>query len=176
MLKKVIVLTSILALVLASAQLALAQQDTQPATPPGGASQAALLDPSPQSMIPDTSPTSASQAAGNNHNGLMHLNADNELVVNCQALSDRLATLQQAGDTQTADPQLQSEVALAEGLLQLCQDKGFTPVDSGSTATPSTSSPSDAGSTQPQQGGSTPSPANVSSAEPHQTEEGQILT
>ncbi len=157
MLKKATALVVVLALLLAASQLALAQQaaDQQPASTPQSAGEA--------------------QASQPNQNQFVRLNANNNLVVDCQALSDGLAALQQTGDTQTTDPQLQSELALDEGLLQLCLDKGFTPVDSGSTA-PTTSSPTDTGSTQPQQSGGTPNPTLTSSAEPHQNMDSEILT
>ena|ERR671939_249635 len=156
MLKKATASMVVLALLLAASQLALAQQaaDQQPASTP--------------------QPAGEAQAPQPNQNQVVRLNADNELVVDCQAISDGLATLRQAGETQTTDPQVQSEVELAEGLLQLCIDSGFTPAGSGSTA-PSTSSPTDTGSTQPQQGGGTPSPTDTSSAQPHQNEESRII-
>jgi hypothetical protein len=193
MLKKAIILASALALLLASTQLALAQQDAQPTqvqathqdisgmqqgtggsstagdtqAPPAGASQAAALDPSPQNMIPDAPPVGPDRRGA-----LMHLNKDNELVVDCQALSDRLASLQQAGET--ADPQAQSQLALAESLLQLCEANGFTPSGSGGTAP--VGQDDTAGSTQPQQGGGTPpSPTDTSSTQSHQNEESHIV-
>ena len=124
MLKKAIILASALALLLASTQLALAQQDAQPTqvqathqdisgmqqgtggpqtagdtqAPPAGASQAAALDPSPQNMIPDTPP------AGPDHSALMHLNKDNELVVDCAAVDEALSQRPQGAPPPTYDP------------------------------------------------------------------------
>jgi hypothetical protein len=202
MLKKVLILASVLALVLASAQLALAQQDAQPAqvqathqdmsgtqgtggpqttgdtqtTPPTGASQAAALDPSPRSMIPDAPPAGASQAAGTNHDGLMHLNNNNELVVDCAAVDEALSQLAAINDN-LAQPQgtppptdLRSQAALTglKELSQLCADSGFVPASSGRAA-PSTPSPTDASpTTQPQDSGSTSGPTGTSSAQPQQ--------
>jgi hypothetical protein len=53
----------------------------------------------------------------------MHLN-NSELVVDCSAVSDRLAQLKGA---QTGNTQAQSELAQIEGLAKLCTDNGFTP-------------------------------------------------
>ena len=114
MLKRATALVMVLALLLAASQLALEQQaaDQQPAS--------------------TSQPAGEAQAPQPNQNQFVRLNANNELVVDCQALSDGLASLQQAGET--TDPQAQSQLALAESLLQLCEANGFTPSGSGGTA------------------------------------------
>ncbi len=167
MLKKVIILASVLALLLASAQLALAQQDAQPTqaqashqdirgmqgtggpqtasdtqAPPAGASQAAALDPSPQNMIPDTPP------AGPDHGALMHLNKDNELMVDCAAVDEALSQRPQGAPSPT-DLRSQAELMGLEELSQLCAESGFVPVSSGSTAPSTTTNPTGSSSTQP---------------------------
>jgi hypothetical protein len=176
MLKKVLILASVVALVLASAQLALAQQDSQPGqvqathndvsgmqgtggsqtagdtqAPPEGASQAAALDPSPQNMIPGTAP------AGPDHGALMHLNNNNELVVDCTAVDGALSRRQQSAPTST-DSQSQAELTGLQELSQLCAESGF------STSTSPTAQPQQ----QPQQSGSTTSPTGTSSTQPQQ--------
>lgn len=186
MLKKVLILASVVALVLASAQLALAQRDSQPGqmqathqdtsgmqgtggpqtggdtqAPPAEPSQAAALDPSPQNMIPGTAPT------GPDHGPLMHLNNNNELVVDCAAVDDALSQRQQSAP-QSTDLQSQAELTGLQELSQLCADSGFVPVSGGSAAPSTTSPTSTSPSTQPQQSGSTTSPTGTSSTQPQQ--------
>ena len=159
MLKKVAALVAVLSLLLAASQLALAQQNTDQTqgveatfqanggTQTTGVDQTTASDP-PQQTASQDQPTGEAQAPQPNQNKFVRLNANNELVVDCQTLSDRLASLQQAGDTQTADPQAQSQLALSQSLLQLCEANGFTP--SGSEGTAPVGQDNTAGSTQTQ--------------------------
>ncbi len=145
MLKKITALVAVLSLLLAASQLALAQQNTDQTqgveatfqatggTQTTGVDQTTGSDPQQQTASQDQ-PTGEAQLPQPNQNRFVHLNANNELVIDCQALSDGLANLQQAGDTQTTDPQVQSQLALAESLLQLCEANGFTPSGSGGSA------------------------------------------
>jgi hypothetical protein len=121
MLKKVPVLVVALALLLAASQLALAQQATD-----------TTQQPQQQAPSPDQ-PTGEAQPSQPGSNSFAQLNENNELVVDCQALTDGLAQLQQAGSSQTTDPQAQSLIAQAESLLQLCEASGFTPGGGGGT-------------------------------------------
>ena len=184
MLKKVAALVAVLSLLLAASQLALAQQNTDQTrgveatfqanggTQTTGVDQTTASD--PQQAASQDQPTGDAQAPQPDQNRFVSLNNNNELVVDCQALSDGLASFQQAGDQQTADPQVQSQLALAESLLQLCEANGFTPSGSGGTAP--VGQENTAGSAQPQQGGGTPpSPTDTSSAQPHQNEESRIV-
>ena len=98
-----------------------AQQDaTQYAE---GAQQDALPDLA-QPTLPDLS-------------GLIRLDENNELVVDCERVSERLAQVNQLGETQANDPLFQAVLARVDDLAQLCADGGFTPPIVGEpTATP----------------------------------------
>lgn len=139
MLKKVPILVVALALLLAASQLALAQQATD-----------TTQQPQQQAPSPDQ-PTGEAQPSQPGSNSFAQLNENNELVVDCQALSDGLAQLQQAGGTQTTDPQAQSLIAQGESLLQLCEASGFTPGAGGGTTVPVASEDA-GGATPPPQG------------------------
>ena len=68
---------------------------------------------------------------------LTELDANNNLVVNCGALVERLAHFQQIGkDTITNDPNLQLEMMQATDLAQLCAADGFTNNGQPSSTTP----------------------------------------
>ena len=143
--KKVISLVAVLVLVLATAPLALAQQqgtginqsvrDAQVAGPNNSAPQ--YTD--PQYTDPQTQPTGGgSQSSPSPTAGLMSLDQNNQLVIDCPAVSNTLA---QSGLTQAEQTQLQD-------LARLCADSGFVPASSGEGNQPSSS---DTGSTQPSQ-------------------------
>jgi hypothetical protein len=61
------------------------------------------------------------------------LDANGNLVVDCEAASSNLARLQQFQDTLANNPEFQLELSEAQGLVQLCVDEGFNP--NGSTNT-----------------------------------------
>lgn len=191
MLKKVVILALVLALVLASAQLAVAQQDTQPSQmqatheqrsgadntsgtqTTSGEQTAPPPDLTQQSGENQTSPAGGPPAdplpAENNQNDLMHLNKKNKLVVDCAAVDDALAQPQGAASSTPSD--LQAQVAQAElkELSRLCKDSRFVP-DNSSGGTPGVSSSQD--TTIPPQShlnGSTPSPTGTSYTPPQQT-------
>ena len=68
---------------------------------------------------------------------LTELDANNNLVVNCGALVERLAHFQQIGkDTIANDPNLQLEMMQATDLAQLCTADGFTNNGQPSSTTP----------------------------------------
>src|SRR5918998_1565669 len=137
MLKKVMALVAIVVLVLATAQLALAQEyyPTQPVqetpqqrdtsrTQPTGVGQTTPADTAAgQSPRQDQPATPAGwQSSPSPAAGLMSLNNQNgQLVIDCPAVSYALA---QPGLTQTEQVELQE-------LSQLCADGGFVPVNSG---------------------------------------------
>jgi hypothetical protein len=152
MLKKVTILAATLMLLLAAAQLALAQQDTGTGQPPQDG-QAPAPDPAQQetgqqaASQPQTQPAGEGQAPAPDLDGLMHLNQNSNLVVDCQAVSERLAQLNQLAQTQANDPQFQPVLARAQDLAQLCADSGFTPSGAGGSATPTV--PSDGGTAAP---------------------------
>ena len=138
--KKVLPLVAVLVLVLAAAPLALAQQqgtginqsvrDAQVTGPNNSA---------PQYTDPQTQPTGGgSQSSPSLTAGLMSLDQNNQLVIDCPAVSNALA---QPGLTQTEQTQLQD-------LARLCSDSGFAPATGGGGTQPSSS---DTGSTQPSQ-------------------------
>ena len=174
MLKKATILATAIALLLATAQLALAQQDTV-GTPTAGEGQTTPADTSGQNPS-QTQPAVGSQDSPSSVAGLMHLNKSNELVVDCTAVSNELAQLQAAPAN---DSQSQAELVGAENLSQLCAESGFTPSSGGG----GTGSGLDGtGSTPPQQSqsGSTPSnsegnngsnPSVTDSTQPQQAQE-----
>jgi hypothetical protein len=125
MLKKVTILAATLMLLLATAQLAVAQQD-QPVQDEQAAAPA-----TEQQDASQTQPAGEAQAASPSLEGVAHLNENNNLVVNCAGVSEGLAQLQQLGDAQASDPQFQSTLAQAEMLAQLCASNGYTPSSAG---------------------------------------------
>lgn len=175
MLKKSMLFTAVLALVLllTVAQLALAQQDVAPAptlstpqqgtggtqSPGGGEGQSTAPDPSGQNDAIRTKPAEAGAKSTppNNSSGLlMHLNRNNELVIDCPAVSSAL--LANPGLTQP------EQVGLQE-LSQLCASGGFPPTTNtnggsgGGSTQPNSNGPT--GTTQPQQSqGTSTTPAN----------------
>lgn len=128
------ILVTALVLILTTTQLALAnqttgQQDTggtittqEQSTPP---------DPAQQGVSQNQQPAGGTQSSTPNTDHLTRLNDNNKLIINCPAVSKRLAQFNQLGDTQTTDPQTQSEVARVQELAQLCADSGSTPSGSG---------------------------------------------
>ncbi len=130
MLRKMTILAATLMLLLAAAQLALAQQDTGTSQPVQDEQATAAPDPAQQDAS-QTQPAGEAQAAPPNLDGLMRLNENNNLVVNCGAVSERLGQLQQLRDAQANDPQFQSVLAQAETLAQLCASNGFVPPSAG---------------------------------------------
>jgi hypothetical protein len=156
--------TVALVLLLAIAQLAMAQQDMAPAqslnTPQldtdetqtagggEGEGQSTAPDPSGQNEASQTQP--AAGAKGNpsdtSSDLLMQLNQNNKLVIDCPAVSDKLSQLKA---TPANDPQTQAALIGAEVLSQLCADGGFKP--SNNAGETNGSSPNGTGSTQPQQ-------------------------
>ena len=116
MLKKVTILAATLMLLLATAQLAVAQQD---------------LGTTEQQDASQTQPAGEAQAASPSLEGAVHLNENSNLVVNCAGVSEGLAQLQQLGDAQASDPQFQSTLAQAEMLAQLCASYGYAPPSAG---------------------------------------------
>lgn len=79
-----------------------------------------------------------------NLNDLAQLDANNNLIINCGALIQRLAQLEQvSADTLASDLQLRLAMLQAEDLAQLCRDKGYTSPGSGQT---SGSNPTNVGS------------------------------
>ena len=188
LLKKMVVLAlALAALLLVTAQLALAQQYAQPdqieathqdinntgTQTTGGEQTAPPPDPAQQSggsTTPSLGGSADQPSTGNNPNALMHLDENNELVVDCAAVDAALA--QPQGQSTSTPSDLQSQAALTglKELSQLCVDSGYTPANSGSTPSSSTN-PSGAGSTpstsQTQQngsGGGAPSLSNPSGA------------
>ncbi len=127
MLRKMTILAATLMLLLAAAQLALAQQDTGTSQPVQDEQATAPA----QQDASQTQPAGEAQAAPPNLDGLMRLNENNNLVVNCAAVSERLGQLQQLRDAQANDPQFQSVLAQAETLAQLCASNGFVPPSAG---------------------------------------------
>jgi hypothetical protein len=159
MLKKVMALVAILVLVLATAQLALAQQYPTPpvqetpqqrdtsGTQPTGAGQTTPADTAAgQSPGQDQPATPGSQSSPSPAAGLMFLNQNGQLLIDCPAVSNALA---QPGLTQTEQVELQE-------LSQLCADGGFVPANSGGGNQPS---PNGTDATQqPQQSQDTSTP------------------
>lgn len=173
MLKKSMLFAAVLALVLllAIAQLALAQQDMAPApslgtpgqdtggtqSPGGGEGQSMSPDPSGHNDASQTQPAAGAKGTPpNNSSGLlMHLNRNNELVIDCPAVSHAL--LANPGLTQP------EQVGLQE-LSQLCASGGFPPTTNtnggGGGGSTQPSSNGTTGTTQPQQSQGTSTPAN----------------
>jgi hypothetical protein len=154
MLKKMTILAATLMLLLVTAQLAMAQQDmgtTQPvqdeqtATPAGTGQQDAS----------QAQPAEGAQGALPSLEGVVRLNENNNLVVNCAGVSEGLAQLQQLRDAQATDPQLLAVLEQAETLAQLCASSGYTPSSAGepSAAEPSGSNSTGASPEQTQQSG-----------------------
>jgi hypothetical protein len=134
MLRRVMVLVTALVLVLTTAQLALAnqptgQQDTGGTITTQG--QNAMPDPAQQGAGQNQQPAGGTQSSTPNADHLTRLNEHNKLIINCPAVSKRLAQFNQLGDTRTTDPQAQSELARVNELAQLCADGGSTPTGSG---------------------------------------------
>jgi len=141
MLKKVMALVAILVLVLATAQLALAQQyptqtpvqqtpqqqDTASGAQPTGAGQTTPVDPAAGQNPGQNQPATGSQSPPSPAAGLMLLDQNNQLVIDCPAVSSALA---QPRLTQTEQVELQE-------LSQLCADGGFVPANSGGGNQPS---------------------------------------
>jgi hypothetical protein len=109
-------------------------------------SQNQLPQPEPQTTSQDQPAQSGQQNAGQNQppqspisslKDLTELDANNNLVVNCGALIERLAHFQQIGkDTIANDPNLQLEMMQATDLAQLCTADGFTNNGQPSSTTP----------------------------------------
>jgi hypothetical protein len=148
MLKKVTILAATLMLLLATAQLAVAQQDIGTSQPVQD-EQAAAPD-TEQQDASQTQPAGEAQAASPSLEGVAHLNENNNLIVNCAGVSEGLAQLQQLGEAQASDPQFQSTLAQAEMLAQLCASSGYTPSSAGE---PSGSNSTGASPEQTQQSG-----------------------
>ena len=141
MLKKVMALVAILVLVLATAQLALAQQyptqtpvqqtpqqqDTASGAQPTGAGQTTPVDPAAGQNPGQNQPATGSQTPPSPAAGLMLLDQNNQLVIDCPAVSNAFA---QPRLTQTEQVELQE-------LSQLCADGGFVPANSGGGNQPS---------------------------------------
>jgi hypothetical protein len=157
---------AVVALVLIVAQLALAQQDTLPAQPvntttkqnptggtqPAGDGQSQAADPSGQNGASQAQPAAG---AGGALPDLMHLDQNHNLMIDCQAVSDKLAQLNNA--TPANDLQLQgASVGDEELLAGLCADSGFVPANSSGVNQPSLNA---TGPTQPQQSQGTSTPA-----------------
>ena len=123
MLKKVMALVAIVVLVLATAQLALAQQypaqpvqqpvqetpqqrDTSGTQPTGGAGQTTPADtPAGQSPAVQDRPATGPQSSPSPAAGLMFLNQNGQLLIDCPAVSNALA--QPGLLTQTEQVELQ---------------------------------------------------------------------
>jgi len=137
--KVVLGVLAVLMLLLATAQLALAQQDTttpsqtsdtpQPQytsdTPTTGDDQSPADDSGGQSDG-QTQPAAGSQSSPSDTGRLMHLNQNNGLVIDCPTVSNDLA---QSGSTQT------DQEAQLKNLSQLCADSGYKPANSSGGST-----------------------------------------
>jgi hypothetical protein len=156
MLKKVVILAAALTLLLAIAQIALAQQDPDQVQPTddtqttGGeepsASQPSSSDQGQQNASQPPSSEEAPQAAQANLNGLMHLNKKNELIVDCAAVTGQLTQLQGTPVESKNDKAMLVQVA---DLSLLCNASGFTPASSAKV--PDAADQNGTASTQPQQ-------------------------
>ncbi len=149
MLRKMMILAATLMLLLAAAQLALAQQEDTGTSQPVQDEQATAPAPAQQDAS-QTQPAGEAQAATPNLDGLMRLNENSNLVVDCAGVSERLAQLQQLGDAQANDPQFLSVLAQVETLAQLCASNGFV---SPSAGEPNGSNSTGPGPGQTQYGG-----------------------
>jgi hypothetical protein len=141
MLRKVTILAVTLMLLLAAAQVALAQQDTGTTQPAQDTQSSTAPDPAQQEDASQTQPTGEVQASPLNLDGLIHLNENNNLLVRCEAVPERLSQLNQLGEMQANDPQFQAALARVNDLAQLCADSGFTPSSAGESSTPTTTPP-----------------------------------
>ena len=161
MLKKVLTVVATLGLLLATAQLALAQQDpTQPVQeapqqnaggtqPSGAVQQPAPADTAGQNQPPTGSQSPPSSAT--NTPRFMSLDKNNQLVIDCPAVSNALAN---PGLTQP------EQVGLQE-MSQLCANGGFAPTTNTSGGGSNQPSSNGTGTTQqPQPSQSTSTPAN----------------
>jgi hypothetical protein len=61
------------------------------------------------------------------------LDANGNLVVDCEAASSNLARLQQVQDALANNPEFQRELSETQGLVRLCADEGFNPNGSPNT-------------------------------------------
>ena len=187
--KKVMALAATLVLLLASAQLALAQQyptqsmqapqqqDTG-GTQPTGAGQPTQAAPAGQPAgqnAAQNQPATGPQNSTPSSNDLTHLDPNNNLVIDCPAVSNRLAQLEAASPG--TDPQTLSALTQVEELSRLCGDGGFNPSNGGGANNNNneSSSPNGTGPTQQSQqqsqGTSTPSNGggNNSGSSPNDT-------
>jgi len=114
--KQLIALATILVLLLVTAQLALAQQDTTTPSQYSATPQQQYTSGAPSSTGGQTQPAAGSQSSPSAAGSSMHLNKNNELVINCPTVS--------SGSTQT-DQQA----------AQLCADSGYKPADSSGGST-----------------------------------------
>lgn len=151
--KKVTIPVVAAVLLLTIAPLVLAQEDAaQPAQ-------------EAQTTAPDQTQQDATQAqyaqgaqpALPDLSGLMRLNENNNLVVDCGRVSERLAQLNQLGETQGNDPLFQAALARVDDLAQLCADGGYTPP--GAAAPTAPAPPSAAGES------TTPTPSTVETSD-----------
>src|SRR5215213_10947847 len=168
MLKKSMLFAAVLTLVLllAIAQLALAQQDMAPAqslntprqdtsgtqTPGGrggGEGQSTAPDPSGQNDASRSQPAAGAKGTPPDTSSalLMRLNRNNELVIDCPAVSAELAQLKA---TPANAAQSQAALVGTEELSRLCADGGF-PAATGGGGSTQPSSNGTTGTTQPQQ-------------------------
>lgn len=108
--KQLIALATILVLLLVTAQLALAQQDTTTPSQTSGAPQQQYASDTPTTGG-QTQPAGGSQSSPSDAGSPMLLNKDNQLVIDCPTVS--------SGSTQT-----DQEAA------QLCAASGYNPADS----------------------------------------------
>ena len=155
MFKKISALVLVLVLLLVSAPLVLAQvteqqQDPSQTQPTQPGQQDVSQKQSTQPEQQDASQTQPTQSGEQNTSqnqptqspisslkDITELDANNNLVVNCEALADRLAHFEQIGlDTIANDPNLQLEIMQATDLVQLCTDEGFPNNGQASSATP----------------------------------------
>ena len=113
--KQLIALAIILVLLLATAQLALAQQDTTTPSQTSGTPQQQSTSDTPTTGG-QTQPAAGSQSSPSTTGAPMHLNQNNELVIDCPTVS--------SGSTQT-DQQAS----------QLCADSGYKPANSSGGST-----------------------------------------
>ena len=145
MFKKVSALVLVLVLLLVSAPLVLAQVTEQQQDPSQKQStqpeqQDASQTQPTQSGEQNTSQNQPTQSPISSLKDITELDANNNLVINCGALADRLAQFPQIGiDTIANDPNLQLEMMQATDLVQLCTAKGFPNNGQASSATPTNS-------------------------------------
>jgi len=133
MVKKVVILATALALVLAVAQVALAQQNpdqiqtTDDLQTTGGGEPSASRPSPPDQAQQDASQSPPSgaepEAATANLDSLMRLNKQNNLVIDCPAVADELTQLQ---GTSVGSPQDDKMLRQLKELSLLCTASGFT--------------------------------------------------